>query len=876
MILWLTPYSGGKGLLGGIQAVLKGALQKGGVKPSDVMFNSLHFKTPTLREHDDKKMPDKQAVLKARKNLDDDIKILRPSLIVVNDEDTLRVITEKKYTLATTRGSVYYYRSIPCIVIDDYNVMKFKDYAQFQFELDLAKIARWATGRQKNEPAFDFHICRTVNEVNEFCLAASNATLVAEDIETANGFTTSIAFTYDDRAGKLKSFTIPFFDPFANDGGYWSEADQIAVFKIIRTLQQNKVFKGYQNGTYDCAYQIKEGIEPVNYLFDSQNLMHSIWVEVPKALHNIASCFVDHYTYWKDESKGAKEDGFGRGREGLEQYWRYNGLDSYYTFLSIASLVSRIRQLPWALKNYNSEFSLSIGPCLAASLRGIRVDRQRHASIMAKQFEGKEAGIADLRRLSGEDDFNPNSPKDVAWLLYDVMGAAKTRLQRKGSKYGVRSTDEKVLMLMNEQPNAFLRNAIKRILAAKKPSAVLSKYGNYNEFVYRNNRFLSWHNAASTETYRLNSTNSQFWTGTNAQNLQPFIQEMFVADPDYVFLDVDYSASDDWFIAHEAEDEDKITSLRTKDTHSYHAATFFKLDYDKVVQGKKRYEAWVVDAIKGVRQIAKKFNHGKNFRMGATMTYNLMGRDMAVATARLMGYKNPEGMSDKELIGMCEVIGDMYDHPKRGLYKRIRAWQDETVAELKERHGLATNAHGITRSFLKSADDHAVQRALSAYFGQSGTSGNANRALRKIFYTGVDDGRTCLFLLQVHDSFKFLIHKSALGKIEEIKRIMEEPITLKGRTFFVPVNAEVGLTDGKHMLPWRPDITYEEIVAHEHKEYDAKFPKGNDAILNMLGNISLDGAAFDEEAFAKELDRRFGDDLMDMSNNDENSELVEE
>jgi len=340
---------------------------------------------------------------------------------------------------------------------------------------------------------------------------------------------------------------------------------------------------------------------------------------------------------------------------------------------------------------------------------------------------------------------------------------------------------------MKEQRNFFLSNAIERILRAKKPQAILSKYGKWHALTLHG-RFHSWHNAAATETFRFNSGSCQFWTGTNGQNLQPFIQEMFVADEDYVIVDCDYSASDDWFIAYEAQDDDKIHTLRTKDTHSYHASIFFRLDYEKVVKGKKNYEAWVVDAIKGVRQIAKKFTHGKNFRMGAEMTYNLMGRDMAVETARLAGYKNQENLTDKELIGMCREIGDMYDDKKRGLYKRIRDWQDETTEELKKNGNRVTNAHGITRSFLKSAEDHAVQRALSSYYGQSGTSGNINRALREIFYRGLDDGRTILFVLQVHDSLKFLVHKSALHKVQEIKEIMEKSITLKDREFFVPVN----------------------------------------------------------------------------------------
>jgi DNA polymerase I-like protein with 3'-5' exonuclease and polymerase domains len=860
-VLWLGAVlnSGKMALSPPIRAIISSTLSKQGVLYSDIHYTSLHLKCKDLNENEPKKMPPKPVINRALKALDDEIKQLNPTLLVVNDQATLRAITGEKYALGTVRGSLYFYRSLPVIVVDNFNTIRFRRHAKWVFELDLAKVARWAIGKQKNEPAFDYRLCKTVDEVAHHTAAAKVATMVSHDKETAGGFVTCCTYTYDDKSGRLVSFVVPFFDPFAQDGAYWKdEKDEVRVRNLLADLDASDVVKAMQNGPYDCAYAVKENSPFRNYIVDTKDLMHSMWIEAPRALHNIASYFVDHYTYWKDENKGHKEDGWGADYATVRRYWRYCGLDGYYTWLTASELVSKIVRVPWALRNYDERIALNVGPLFAASLRGLKVEKTRHQKIMVEQTQKFENGKQDIRNLSGEADFNVNATNDVAWLLYDILGAKKTRIQKAGSKLGVRSTDEKVLRLMKEQMNPFLNHAIDRILAAKKPGNIVSKYGDIKELCYgpNNDRFLSWHSASATDTFRLNSGSSQFWTGTNAQNLQPFIQEIFVADPDYIFLDADYSASDDWFIAYEAEDEAKMEILRTKDTHSYHAATFFKLCYDEVVRAKKNHEDWVVHAIIGVRQIAKKFNHGKNFRMGAQMTYNLMGRDMAVATARLMGYKNPEAMTDKELIGMCQMIGDMYDHPRTGMYKRIRPWQDETVVELKHNDGNAVNAFGQTRHFFGSPDDHGTQRELSAYFGQSGTAGNVNRALRKIFYSGIDDGRNCLFVLQVHDSLKFLIHKSALHLIPKIKAIMEEPLTLKGRTFFVPTALEVGLTDGKRMMPWREDITYEEVVAHEKKTYEKKFPKGAAGLLQQLSNLNFGsiGKSLDEE-----LDLNFED-----------------
>lgn len=851
-ILWLVnSHLAGNG---GMKHILSSALRNSGVKGS-IIFNSLATKTEALKYYNPKKMIDKVIVNKARENLNADCRILKPSVIVINDEAALRVITGTKYTLGTTRGSLYYFNSIPCIVLGEHRHIGYNTNAKFEFELDLAKISRWARGCQYVEPAFNYTICKTVNEVRAEAAAAKGAAMVATDRETSSGFVTVTSYTYNTPEGKLRTFVVPFFDPFKETGAYWDrEEDEREIWKIIEDLNASEVVKAFANGTYDSAYDIQCGVPCRNYFVDTQNLMHSIWCEVPKSLDSVASYTCDHYTYWKDENKGVKEDGWGRNRDSLERYWRYNGMDSYYTWLGANSLLAKIVKLPWAVRNYSSEFSLSVGPCLAGSLRGLKCHPQRHQIVMAEQSRLFEAGKQDMRELTNEPEFNVNSSANVAWLLYDVLGAKKTRLQKKGTKYGERSTDEKVLRLMKEQNNPFVNHAIDRLLEAKKPGGVLSKYGNYTKLCYRNGRFLSWHNAAGTDTFRFNSGKCQFWTGTNGQNWQPEIQEMLVADPDYVFVDCDYSASDDWFIAHHAQDEDKINVLKTKDTHSWSAHKFFKMDYAKVIQGKKNHEPWVVHAITGVRQVCKKVAHGKNFRMGPETLYNTAGKELIMTAARYLGHEYPERLSDKELIGVCQILGDIYDHPRTGMYRRIRPWQDETVEELKANRGLCTNAFGITRWFLGNPNDPEVQRALSSQYGQSGTSGNINRALREIFYGGVDDGKLCMFVLQVHDSLKFLIHKSVLHeKIRAIKAIMEKPCTINGREFVVPVAVECGLTDGKKMVPYHDKLTYAELVEHEKKTYGEKFDfmkwisnVGN-IVLNLEDDEELDLVEADQE-----------------------------
>jgi hypothetical protein len=244
--------------------------------------------------------------------------------------------------------------------------------------------------------------------------------------------------------------------------------------------------------------------------------------------------------------------------------------------------------------------------------------------------------------------------------------------------------------------------------------------------------------------------------------------------------------------------------------------------------------------ITGVRQVAKKTVHGKNFMMGPGMLYNLMGRDALVATAKALGHANASAFSDKELIGICAYLMDVYDDPRKGMYKRIRPWQTEAITACAKNGNLATCAFGMTRRFFGDMEnDSEKHRQLCAFFGQGGTAGNANRALNSIFYSGIDDGRTVLFIFQVHDSLVFLIHRAYLHKIGQIKAIMEEPTSIKGRQFFVPVEAKVGLTRSENMLKWKPTTTYAEIAAFEKKHFEPKFPKDGSAMLDELAELKF-------------------------------------
>lgn len=864
------------------QALVQGVLAKNGVPPGNVIYSSLYRKVPNLdvyekksKKHKTTPIPRSANLTAARHEISQAIETLKPKLIVVNDEATLRAITGQPYTLATTRGSVYKFDNVGVLVLDDLRKLQYDPISKFTTQLDFGKLVRHATGRAKKAPPFHYHLVRSVAEVEAHCDRAERATLVGVDTETASKFITVVAYTYD-CDGMLFTFSVPFFDPAGPDGAYWSYNDEVAVRQRLAKLHASPVIKALQNGAYDMAYFVKENMPMFNWFINTDILMHSIWIEAPKSLHMLASYWVDDYTYWKDDGKGIKQENWGKTRGDILRYWRYCGMDTYYTYLVAYYLLAMLVKQKWAMNNYKQTFALEVGPCLEASLTGIAIDKDAHSSIMEKQIGESIKGIADVRALTGEPGFNVKSPRDVAWFLYDFCQQKPTRLQwtdptKKGNrKFGPRSTDEKVLKIMKEQNNVLspiARNFIDRLLKAKKPGNILSNYQNLN-FLTMRDRFCAQHHAAGTDTFRFATGGNQFWIGRNDQNIPEPLREWLVADPDWIMWSIDYSASDDRFIAYESEDPAKMELVESgKDPHCFHASIFFGKPYEEIYEGWKKKLPEIVHSTRGIRQNTKRVTHGRNFRMEAGTMYNTMGRDAVVATAIMLGNPTAAKWTDKELIGICQQLIEKYDNQTTGLYKRLRPWGTETVEACIKNGNKMTNCFGQTRWFLGDMKQHDTQRELASCYGQMGTSGNINRALIEAYYSGVLD-KDMRFLQQGHDSLLGIGHKSKLHeKLPQLIKIMEATFQIHGRTIRIPTDAKVGFRWSENMIGYTPEITYEKLQEVEQELFAKKYPRRNSKqdIIDALSNLDLSGEINDIAAdMGLDYDGQANDDMEEI------------
>lgn len=736
-----------------------------------------------------------------------------PDFIICNDKASLGFITQEFISLNLTRGSVYKLNSVPVLVIDDVKRTKSVPHGNWVFKQDIQKLKRWLTGSQRHQPKFSYTVCENLTDLATLKKAADNSILIGTDIETSgNGYNVVITcsgYTCWNKDGSIHTWVIPFVDTTKEDGCFWKDTFlEECAFETMRYVHACPTPKVLQNGSYDSTHIIIYQMPYNNYILDTLHLFHSMYAESPKKLDFITSLCLDFYRYWKDESTEDEKDDKQKSKMpqttlGLQNYWRYNALDCYYTTLDTLMLLKLI-QLPymkWAFDNYIKEFSYQTGFCLAGSMRGIKLNKNLQAQFNSKLLTQSNKADSALKTMVGDPNFNCKSPPQVANLIYDVLNSDPIPRQK-------RSTAEPILKLVQTQ-HPLTKRLIDQIWKIKKPANNAAKYGT---LPLLNNRFMYKILAAGTETGRQATKQSDFWVGGNVQNIPDPMRVMFEADDGYVLFDFDYSQSDAYFTAFESEDPKFMeTMLSPDDTHCIHAEHFFKIPYDKLYKAKKNHEEWCVHKITGVRSVTKRAVYGANYLMAGYTLFITMGQDAVIAAAKHLGYKDAGSWNYKQLTYLCTKLIESYF----SLYPILPAWLEEEITKATQNSNLVTCYGGLTRLFFKDLrNDNSGQRELASFFGQGGTAGNINAFLYD-FYYNKGDSRDIMFLFQGHDSVVGQVRKDKLYLLSDLKKQMERECKIHGRKFVVPVEGGIGFGWGKRMTTWHPEIKLENIQKHE-------------------------------------------------------------
>lgn len=789
------------------------------------------------------------------------IRAVKPVLIVCSCPLALGLFVNwdsKVATLDKTRGGVYSYMGIPVIVTipitaihrnvdetaitnedgDTVNGEQYQPYKVPQgawiLRRDWEKVGRFYNNAQRRLPEFRYSITRTVADVRAARDWLLKCKLVSVDIETGLFPTviTCIGYTGIQENGMVRTFVVPFYDSNQEDGCFWADdSEHLEAYLYCREINEAPILKTLQNGNYDSSYFIRDNMGLNNYLLDSMLMWYSIYMELPKTLDFISSILLDCYQYWKDDIKGSEEKDE-VGNFGLEKYWRYCGLDTYFTLFNTLYLLKVINSSEQAKINYRDVYMRNMS-ALKMMSRGVLADKSKLAEHRERLQSEVDEAIERLRYLICDPEFNPNSPDQKKALLYDVLGARPRNNKGRFITDASKASSGAIALKAIKTDHPLFKYIIEALEGVMVPDKQMGNITGRTQpdgtvkggIKFFTDRFRTCYGAAGTTSTRFNSKASNHWDGTNAQNIRASMRDFLVADPGCILVDVDYSQSDDVFMGYESNDAGKIAVIESGvDGHAVHGELFFGMPYDKIVAGKKAGDPKIIHPIYGVRQLSKRIVHGTNFMMAAITLYMTMGRESVVASMKLMGHHDADSWTIEQLVQGCQRMMNAY----RKKYPRLSKNEYyKEIAEQLKTTGTLTNAFGIQRKFLGDWRDAGTQREATGFIGQSGTAGNMNRSMYEIDFGWMPeyfrDGRNpdfgdeprrmdleshgFRFLLQTHDSFTAqltLDHPRFEEAVNNLLYVMERPVIINGHTVRVKTEAAFGLRWGKSMIEWSP------------------------------------------------------------------------
>jgi DNA polymerase I-like protein with 3'-5' exonuclease and polymerase domains len=704
-----------------------------------------------------------------------------------------------------------------------------------------------------------FVIAQSMADLQTLEKLASKSVMTAFDIETSGGYISVVGFALSiPGLAYTPVFVIPLLINLENEtSDYW---DSDAAFNMacatIGSILANPTPKCAHNGSFDIAHLFRYGWSVNNYILDTMHFFHAVFPTMPKALYSVSSMFVQKYKYWKDDGKEVDDQGktkweAPRTADRTYGYWLYNALDCANTLDTAMGLLDFVwgagagtRYPEYAAgfghvgRTYIREFALQFGPALYMSMHGLPVPAERQEALREKLLNEARVKLAELQELVGDPDLNPNSSDQTCELIYDVLRAPI--LPRKG-----RTADKRVLQAVGDAHPIF-REVIKAITDAKEPANNATKYGNlplwYQIWLYKIKM-------GNTTTARAASSKHDFGIGTNMQNVPKSMRLLATAYPGTTLVSSDYSQSDSYFVAFESEDGAMIETVTDdRDTHSVHVEFFFGHKYADVVAGAAKKEPWVVHADIGVRQIIKKVSHGTNYDMGGgTMLLNVR-KEAAWAmvcallsgpnSAKFITYmgldktKSAQYYIDNERLWSNAQLEKACDFAQALYYMRypaLKRWKQAAVQGARINHGVITMYGGSSTVML--CDPAKNPRFIPASYGQGGTAGNINNAMLRLYYLA--DAmwvRGFKMIIQVHDELVCSVPDGRYDLVDRKVKIMEHPCAIKGRTFTIPVEAELTKS---WQAKWT--VKYEGLGAEKQAGYTAALGANESKVMKSLG-----------------------------------------
>jgi DNA polymerase I len=456
----------------------------------------------------------------------------------------------------------------------------------------------------------------------------------------------------------------------------------------------------------------------------------------------------------------------------------YNGMDVCMTHEILSAIEP---QLDNVTRN-TYEFSKALqGPALEMRLRGVRVNRARVAEVLDEYYNQMEILETNLERLVREGlgiyEFNWRSPKDLQLVFYDALGIPPYK------KQGRVTVDRNALEKMEEYYIA--RPILSHLLVLRE---IGKKIQVLKTEIDPDGRIRTSYNIAGTDTGRWSSSFSEFGTGTNLQNIEEALRQVFIADEGYKLAYTDGAQGEsrcvgaiEWNLF---EDGRYLDACESGDLHTTVAKLCWpELAWPGTPAGDRELAELPYYRHYDRRFMCKKIGHGTNYN----------GKPATLATQARV----PIG-----------VVGEF--QPKYfTAFPAHQRWHDWVDRELRER-GYLTTLTSRRRWFFGRRDDPKTLRAAIAYDPQGSLADILNTGLLQVWRQ-----RRVQVLMQIHDAILFQFPEDQEDEVLPmvLKDLRHRIILNHDRPFEIPYDCATGWNWGKQskenpngLAKWRPGV----------------------------------------------------------------------
>lgn len=455
--------------------------------------------------------------------------------------------------------------------------------------------------------------------------------------------------------------------------------------------------------------------------------------------------------------------------QGDELLWAYNLLDCVYTRECGEVEAASITKM--GLGEVDIFQQRLFAPVLHAMIRGVKIDLEARKRMEVELREAMYARESYFQRILGHP-LNPRSSKQMQSLFFsDLKQPIIYTRTKKGVPPRPTLDDEALDKVGKREP--ILKPLVKAIQEYRSLGTFRSNY--ILAPLDEDDRMRCSYNICGTETFRLNSSENAFGTGTNLQNISsgtkdvgddpasfslPNIKSIFVPDTGFTFFDLDLKRADLFVVVWEAADNDLKKAMHLDlDMHCFSACDIFD--------------------IKGIPPEELREDH-PNYKEHRGRIGDVR-RQKAKVGVHAVDYLCQARTLSAHL-GITVYEAQKFIDKWLGAHPGIKEWHLRTAEKLKA-HRFVENILGYRRYYLGRVDD-ILSEAL-AWQPQSTVACVINRAWVNVF----EQAPEIQVLLQVHDSLagQFPTHTAAAS---EAKLLRLSPITLP---YADPLTIPVGL-----------------------------------------------------------------------------------